>query len=48
MWLPLTHAAGHHPYPAIGPALDQAALPSPATGGPLPLPAMTGASYRWR
>jgi hypothetical protein len=48
VWLPVPDAAGLHLYPAIGPALDQASLTDTTTGGPLLLPAMTGASYQWR
>ncbi|MGC0314755.1 NUDIX domain-containing protein [Kitasatospora acidiphila] len=48
VWLPATDAAGLHLYPAIGAVLGQAVRTDTATGGPVLLPAMTGASYQWR
>ncbi|MFI8085880.1 NUDIX domain-containing protein [Kitasatospora sp. NPDC086009] len=49
VWLPLAQAAGLHLYPDVGAVLDQAVRPDTAqAGGPLLLPAMTGASYQWR
>lgn len=49
VWLPVADAAGLHLYPDVGAVLVQAVRPgTAATGVPLLLPAMTGASYQWR
>ncbi|MFE9427750.1 NUDIX domain-containing protein [Kitasatospora sp. NPDC006697] len=48
VWLPVADAAGLHLYPDVGAVLDQAVRPDTVAGGPVLLPAMTGASYRWR
>ncbi|MBO1418592.1 hypothetical protein [Streptomyces sp. FH025] len=48
VWLPLADAAGLHLYPDIGAVLGQAVRPDTAAGGPVLLPAMSGASYQWR
>ncbi|MFF7638597.1 NUDIX domain-containing protein [Kitasatospora sp. NPDC008050] len=48
VWLPAADAAGLHLYPAIGAVLDRTVQPDTAAGGPVLLPAMTGATYRWR
>ncbi|MBV6703156.1 hypothetical protein KV557_39725 [Kitasatospora aureofaciens] len=49
VWLLVADAAGLHLYPDVGAVLAQAVWPgTAATGGPLVLPAMTGASYQWR
>ncbi|MFI8085350.1 NUDIX domain-containing protein [Kitasatospora sp. NPDC086009] len=49
VWLPLAQAAGLHLYPDIGAVLAQAVRPDTAqAGGPMLLPAMTGAAYQWR
>ncbi|MFJ9612051.1 NUDIX domain-containing protein [Kitasatospora sp. NPDC101176] len=49
VWLPVADAAALDLYPDVGAVLGQAVRPDPtATGGPLLLPAMTGASYQWR
>ncbi|MGC0314793.1 hypothetical protein QBC98_003272 [Kitasatospora acidiphila] len=47
VWLPLSDAAALYLYLAIGAVLDQPARPDNTSVGPLLLPAMTGASYRW-
>ncbi|MER6401186.1 NUDIX hydrolase [Kitasatospora sp. NPDC001603] len=49
VWLPVAAAARLHLYPDIAAVLAQAVRPDTAqAGGPLLLPAMTGASYQWR
>ncbi|WP_329485044.1 hypothetical protein OG618_00345 [Kitasatospora sp. NBC_01246] len=49
VWLPVADAAAVHLYPDVGAVLAQAVRPDTAqAGGPLLLPAMTGASYQWR
>ncbi|WP_051965522.1 NUDIX domain-containing protein [Kitasatospora mediocidica] len=48
VWLPVADAAGLHLYPDVGAALAQAVLPDTAAGGPVLLPAMSGAAYQWR
>ncbi|MER5642151.1 NUDIX domain-containing protein [Kitasatospora sp. NPDC002227] len=48
VWLPAADAARLHLYPDIGAILGQALRPDAAAGGPVLLPAMTGASYQWR
>ncbi|WP_232246297.1 NUDIX domain-containing protein [Kitasatospora mediocidica] len=48
VWLPVADTAALHLYPDVGAALDQAVRLDTAAGGPVLLPAMTGASYQWR
>ncbi|MFD8782571.1 NUDIX domain-containing protein [Kitasatospora sp. NPDC059599] len=48
VWLPAADAADLHLYSDIGAALHQAVRPDATAGGPMPLPAMTTTSYRWR
>ncbi|MFD0344883.1 hypothetical protein ACFQ0M_00030 [Kitasatospora aburaviensis] len=48
VWLPAADAAGLHLYPDIGAVLHQAVRHDTDAGGPVLLPAMTGASYQWR
>ncbi|MFJ5122991.1 NUDIX domain-containing protein [Kitasatospora sp. NPDC088548] len=48
VWLPVADAASLHLYPGVGAVLAQAVRPDTAAGGPVLLPAMTGASYQWR
>ncbi|MEV0538029.1 NUDIX domain-containing protein [Kitasatospora sp. NPDC050463] len=49
VWLLVADAAALHLYPDVAAVLDQAVRPDTAqAGGPVLLPAMTGASYQWR
>lgn len=48
VWVPVADAVGLHLYPDVGAVLDQAIQPDTTVGGPVLLPAMTGASYQWR
>ncbi|MFJ3791453.1 NUDIX domain-containing protein [Kitasatospora sp. NPDC090091] len=48
VWLQVADAAALHLYPDAAAVLDQAVRPdTAAAGGPLLLPAVTGASYQW-
>ncbi|MFI9163466.1 NUDIX domain-containing protein [Kitasatospora aureofaciens] len=48
VWLPVADAAALHLYSHVGAALGRAVRPDTAAGGPVLLPATTGASYRRR
>ncbi|WP_369185861.1 NUDIX domain-containing protein [Streptomyces sp. Y1] len=48
VWLSAADAVGLHLYPDVGAVLDRAVGPDATVGGPVLLPAMTGASYQWR